>query len=68
MAFHLNTPLSVLDAPTLEVVVLHPTVGPNRADRRHFFTQPNHGRAFIPKRYQQPTQNVPYVKPVEVTA
>ena len=65
MAYHGRTPQSVLDAPASEAVVVHPTLGPNRKDRRHFYTQPNRKRVFIPKKYQEMTRNVPYLKPGE---
>jgi hypothetical protein len=61
VGFHDSTPKSILDAPVLTPVLISEQPHPNRfARRKHRGTN---GKLFhIPKRYQQPARNEPYVK------
>lgn len=64
---HNHTPESVLNAPLPVVVHLVTNTGPNRFDRRHTQRVRGGAWAFIPKDYQQPAVNTPFVKPKKGT-
>jgi hypothetical protein len=63
MAYHNNTPQSVLDAPAREIRVIVGHTGTPRWSRRHYAV-PRTGRVFnLPRWARKPATNVPYVKP-----
>ena len=60
MSSSLNTPQSVLDAPTLLPVTVSTQAGKNRRDRRHI-TYRTRGKSFlIPKQHREAATNVPF--------
>ena len=70
MSSNNRTPASILDPGKRTFEVVHVSGNPNRAQRRH--ATPRWYRKgvlvnltmFVPKQYQRPARNVPYVKPV----
>jgi hypothetical protein len=63
MSSSLNTPQSVLDAPTLLPVMVSIQGGKNRHDRRHV-TYKARGKSYlIPKQHREAATNVPFAGP-----
>jgi len=73
MAYHNNTPESVLNAPTRTTIFVSEQKYTPRRNRRHILSvNPDSlgltgKQLFIPKASQEPALNEPYRKPVKVT-
>ena len=60
MPTSLNTPQSVLDAPTLLPVTVSTQDGKNRRDRRHITYRTRGKTHLIPKQHREAATNAPF--------